>query len=313
MRVLIIKTSSMGDLIHALPAITDAAKNYPDIEFDWVAEKSFAEIPTWHPNVKKVIPVSWRKWRKSLWKKQTQDEMKAFFSELRREKYDFVVDLQGLLKSAVLAAAADGVSCGLNFSSARDHLAALLYQKKYPVEFKQHAILRARLLLSQALNYSFDAKKIDYGISRPGREIKGQVLFIHGTSRVDKEWAEENWVGLAKWVEGRNYEVLLPWGSEAEKLRAERIALKTRAKVLPRMSLSELKNLLAECQFAVAVDTGLGHLGAALNVPCVSLYPATDPALIGAQGENQIYCLADGDGKIAVNSVSEQLLNFAKN
>lgn len=313
MRVLIIKTSSMGDLIHALPAITDAARNYPHIQFDWVAEKSFAEIPAWHPKVKKVIPLSWREWRKNLWKKQTRDEMKIFFSELRQEKYDWVIDLQGLLKSAVLAATAHGISCGLNFSSARDHLAALFYQKTYPVEFKQHAILRARLLLSQALNYSFDGKKIDYGISRPISKIKPQVLFIHGTSRVDKEWAEANWIELAKFVEAKNYQVLLPWGSETEKGRAEQIAKATHAKVLPRMSLSDLKTVLAECQFAVAVDTGLGHLAAALNVPCVSLYPATNPALIGAQGENQIYCLADNEGNIPVNSVSEKLLNFAKN
>lgn len=298
MRVLIVKTSSMGDIIHTLPALTDAGKAYPGIRFDWVVEENFAEIPSWHPLVERVIPVAIRRWRKKILSPGTRHEIAQFCKTLRSVQYDLIIDAQGLFKTLWIAGLAKGPLCGLNRHSAREPLTSLFYRKKYAASWKWHAVTRLRALFSQALGYTLPETMADYGLDRECFiETKvtsdDYLVFLHGTTWATKHWPEEYWIALAEMAHQQAaLRIKIPWGNEIERARAERIAAKGRAEVLPRLSLKEMAAVLAGAKAIVAVDTGLGHLAAALNVPTVSLYGPTDPTEVGAMGASQMHLSA---------------------
>ena len=298
MRVLLVKTSSLGDVIHALPALTDAARAIPGITFDWVVEEGFAEIPTWHPAVGKVIPVAIRRWRKNIWETLKSGEWKRFKQSLRAEKYDLVIDAQGLLKSAWLTRYVKAPVAGLDRNSAREPLASRFYQRRLAVARGQHAVERLRQLFAVALGYDLPKGLGDYGldvdklVELPRK--KPFVLFLHGTTWDTKHWPELYWRDLALRMGNLGVEVRLPWGSPAEKARAERIANGlNNAVVLPKLNLAGVAKVLAGASACVAVDTGLGHLAAALDVPTISLFGPTNPGLTGAYGKAQIHLASD--------------------
>ena len=298
MRVLLVKTSSLGDIIHALPALTDAARAIPGITFDWVVEEGFAEIPTWHPAVGKVIPVAIRRWRKNIWQTIKSGEWRRFKQSLRAEKYDLVLDAQGLLKSAWLTRYVKAPVAGLDQNSAREPLASRFYQRRLAVARGQHAVERLRQLFAVALGYDLPKGLGDYGldverlIELPRN--KPYVLFLHGTTWDTKHWPEVYWRDLALRMGHKGIEVRLPWGNPAEKARAERIASGLgNAVVLPRLNLAGVARVLASASACVAVDTGLGHLAAALDVPTISLFGPTNPGLTGAYGKVQIHLASD--------------------
>jgi heptosyltransferase-1 len=298
MKVLIVKTSSMGDVIHTLPAVTDACKALTSISFDWVVEENFAEIPKWHSHVDRVIPVALRRWRKNLFAASTRAEWREFRKQLRTTNYDLIIDAQGLVKSAFLARNAQGVRCGLDWQSAREPLASLLYQRKYFVEKKQHAIERVRSLFSQALGYELPTSVPEYGIDRrqflASTDSPAYLVFLHGTTWPTKHWPEEYWLQLARIATQKGFVVKLPWGNPAEKERAQRIASSCdNVEVLDRLNLVGIARVLAGAKAIVAVDTGLCHLAAALDVPTVSLYGPTNPVLTGALGQSQKHLSAN--------------------
>lgn len=294
MRVLLVKMSSLGDVVHTLPALTDAAANVPGIRFDWVVEEAFAEIPAWHTAVDRVIPIALRRWRKHPFRDFTGPEWRDCRNQLRRNHYDAVIDAQGLLKSALVARLVKAPVYGPDRRSARERLACAAYRHKIPVPRDMHAVERTRTLFARALNYQLPTSKGDYGVrenlARGGPAHSGGLLFFHGTARAEKLWPEDHWIELARLAGTAQYRAWLPWGSEEEKARAERIAdgCET-ASVLPRLDLMGMAGLLLEADGAVAVDTGLGHLAAALDVPTVSLYGPTSTRLIGAYGRNQVH------------------------
>ncbi|MGA3678617.1 lipopolysaccharide heptosyltransferase I [Pseudomonas graminis] len=298
MRVLLIKTSSLGDVIHTLPALTDAMGALPGIQFDWVVEEGFAEIPTWHPAVANVIPVAIRRWRKNLWQTLKNGEWRQFKQRLRDTRYDMVIDAQGLLKSAWLTRYVRAPIAGLDKTSAREPMAARFYNRPYAVARGQHAVERLRQLFAQALGYQVPAGLGDYGLDR-SRLLTATndapfVLFLHGTTWDTKHWPELYWRQLAERMIGQGLEVRLPWGNPAEKARAERIADGLdNAVVLPKLNLAGVARVLASAQGCVAVDTGLGHLAAALDVPTLSLFGPTNPGLTGAYGRSQVHLAAD--------------------
>ena len=298
MRVLLVKTSSLGDVIHALPALTDAARAIPGITFDWVVEEGFAEIPTWHPAVGKVIPVAIRRWRKNIWQTLKSGEWRRFKQSLRAEKYDLVIDAQGLLKSAWLTRYVKAPVAGLDRNSAREPLASRFYQRRLAVARGQHAVERLRQLFAVALGYDLPKGLGDYGldvdklVELPRK--KPYVLFLHGTTWDTKHWPEVYWRDLALRMGHMGVEVRLPWGNPAEKARAERIANGlNNAVVLPKLNLAGVAKVLASASACVAVDTGLGHLAAALDVPTISLLGPTNPGLTGAYGKVQIHLASD--------------------
>ncbi len=295
MKVLVIKTSSLGDVIHTLPALTDAAEAIPEIRFDWVVEEAFAEVPAWHPAVDRVIPVAIRRWRKNLWKTWRSGEWKQCKQHLSAEQYDAVIDAQGLLKSAWLIRhtryKADACF-GLDKASAREPGAARFYKRPLAVAKGQHAVARTRQLFASALGYSLPAQKGKYGLVFDV-EHDNTVVLLHGTTWESKLWPEIYWQQIATRLHESGYRVLVPWGNESEQQRAKRLASASHAEVLPRMSLTELARTLASAAGCVSVDTGLGHLAAAVGTPTVSMFGPTDAGLTGFYGENQKALQAD--------------------
>ncbi len=292
MRVLIVKTSSMGDLIHTLPAVTDAARVIAGVRFDWVAEEVFAEIPLWHPAVDRVILIALRRWWKTPCATGTYEEIAKAVADLRVSGYDRIIDAQGLIKSAAVARLARGPRCGMDRRSCKEPLAAMAYQERYSVAKRMHAIDRVRTLFADALGYSLPHKQFDYGIDRALFEKPNlrqpYVVFLHASSGPAKLWPVSNWAELVRRAEQARFTVYLPWGNQAEYERAEVIAAAgTSAEVLPRMRLHELASVLAYSSGFIGVDTGLAHLAAALQVPGVTLYTATSPDLTGTRGPRQ--------------------------
>ena len=293
MRLLIVKMTSLGDVVHMLPAVTEAASHIPDLRVDWVAEAGFAAIPSWHSAVEKVIPSALRRWRHQLFQRATWREIAAFRHALQAAPYDMVLDGQGLLKSSLVALQARGPRVGLDWKSAREPLASLFYRNKYPAMRKYHAITRNRLLMAQALGYEMGAEMdLHYGVTQPlATPAHGlpdsYVLCLHGTARAEKEYPEADWIVLLRGVAAAGLGVALPWGNAREKARAEHLAeaLPGKAVILPRQGLDGLSNVIAGAKAVVGVDTGLMHLAAAFKRPGVGLYPATSPERFGAWSE----------------------------
>jgi heptosyltransferase-1 len=306
-KVLIIKTSSLGDVVHTLPALTDAHRVFKDIQFDWVVEESFADIPAWHTAVNKVIPVAIRRWRKNIFHTLLSGEWRQFKHVLRQESYDVVIDAQGLLKSAWLTRYVPGKTYGLDKQSAREPLAARFYQYPLSIDRQQHAVERVRELFAKTLGYEVDYNNnklaLDYGIrehllnGRIEQTLQKQVLFLHGTTWETKHWPDQYWLDLADQVIQSGYQVLLPWGSESELHRAKRIqkvcADNDHVIVLEKMGLNELVKRMLKVTAVVAVDTGLAHLAAALAKPTIALYGPTSPGLTGTYGDRQQHLQVD--------------------
>ena len=316
MNVCVIKTSSMGDVIHTLPALTDAQKAIPSLSIDWVVEENFAEIPRWHSAVNRVIPIALRRWRKSPFSIQTRNEWKNYRTLLQAENYDAVIDAQGLIKSALFATRfAQGVKHGYDRQSIREPLASFFYDKKYAISYQQHAVERIRQLFAQSLGYELPQVQGDYGIARHflhQTSEKNYVVFIHSTTRADKHWEESEWKKLIEKITAlSDCEIHLPWGNEQEKARAERLTqAHSNVIVLPKLTLTELAKQLANAKAVVSVDTGLAHLTAALDKPNITLYGATDPKLIGCYGENQHYLSVNSMKEISAEQVFSELLPF---
>lgn len=269
-------------MVHNCPAVSDAARKIPGAEIDWVVEEPFAAIAAMHAAVRRVIPVRLRQWRRRWWHRAAWRELGAFRTDLRAAHYDVVVDTQSLLKSAFVASWAHGEHHGMDRSSAREPLAALLYGKRHPVPKGLHAVERNRLLAAAALGYELDLP-LDYGLSAIDSEPSAPyAVLLTMTSRADKLWPEENWIALGKALGTR---AVLPWGSEAERARAGRIAAALPdAEVPPRMTVPQLARLFGRAQRVVGVDTGLTHLAAALGARTVGIYCGSDPALVGIYG-----------------------------
>jgi len=297
MRVLIVKTSSMGDVLHTLPALTDAQQAIPGIRFDWVVEEGFAQIPSWHAAVDRVIPVAIRRWRKAWFSAPVKAERKAFREAVQAEKYDAIIDAQGLVKSAALVTRlARGIKHGMDWQSAREPLASLFYDQRHSVPKQQHAVERTRELFALSLGYSKPRAQGDYAIAQHflnhlNADAGQYAVFLHATTRDDKHWPEANWRELIGLLAASGIRIKLPWGAPHEEARAKRLAEGFEyVEVLPRMSLEEVARVLAGAKFVVSVDTGLSHLTAALDRPNITLYGPTDPGLIGGYGMNQLEC-----------------------
>ena len=307
-RILFVKTSSLGDVIHHCPAVSDAARRLPAAEIDWVVEEPFAEVAALHRSVRRVIPVALRRWRQAPWSPAVWAEIAAFKRSVSLERYDAVIDSQALLKSALISIFAAGTRHGMDRASAREPLAARFYNVTHPVPKGLHAVERNRRLTASALGYALDSS-IDYGLHMGNSSLKSDAapytVFLTMTSRDDKLWPEGRWIELGRALGSR---VILPWGSETEKARAEAIASKIGDATVPsRMSFGELGKLFQKAKTVIGLDTGLTHLAAASGARTIGIYCGSDPALTGLYGFPKAVNVGDAGRPPAAGEVLKAL------
>ncbi|ESZ70400.1 glycosyl transferase family 1 [Mesorhizobium sp. L103C119B0] len=290
MKVLIVKTSSMGDVTHTFPAVEDARRKRPDIAFDWCVEEAFAAIVALHPAIAKIHTVAIRRWRKHLFNAGTWREATSLRRALQAGEYDLVIDAQGLLKSALVAKQAAAPIAGFDRASAREPSATLFYQRKYAVPRNLHAIERTRRLFGLALGYEPDLSTLASGIVPPPGHLAGidgkTAFLLHGTSREDKKWPAEDWIETARLLVGTGMTPVTTWSNEREKAVAEAIAKAVPSTiVVPRSPLADIAAILGRSTLVIGADTGLTHLASAFGLPTVAVFLATEPGLTGPRGQ----------------------------
>lgn len=298
MKVLIIKLSSLGDLVHTIPAITDAAGAVPNIEFHWATEPDFSEIPKYVPHVTKVIEVPLRAWKARFMQVLLTGEFTRFLKELRKEKYDLVIDAQGLLKSAMVGAfVKKDILVGFDKKSSREALASVFYGRKIFVDKNQHAIFRLRKLFADTLNYNINPTEnnIQYDIELPGDidlndySSDSYCMFLHGTTWSSKHWPDEYWDSLAKKLDSYGVQIFVNWYTKEQHQRVLKLESANQNILnIGKLSLSQAISYIKNAQFVVSVDTGFSHLAAMLNKTNIALYGATDIDKVGVLGTKQM-------------------------
>lgn len=291
-RILFIKLTSLGDLIHAFPALTDASRAYPDLKIDWMIDENFAEVAKWHPGIDQVFMTNHRRWLKGL--ASSINPIVTLVKKIRQVKYDLIIDGQGNFKTALFALSLSGPIAGFDFHSIREPIASFAYKKKFRISLKAHAIDRLRQLFALSLNYPLPIKPPEFPIDKrrlisPSFSLPSHYLvFIHNAGWKTKLWPEAHGMELIRLATQKGISVLLPWGNTEERARAYRLSINNQAIVLPKLTLSEMGFVIAGARACICMDTGLSHLSAALNVPSITLYGATDSGLIGTCGKNQL-------------------------
>jgi heptosyltransferase-1 len=277
-RILIVKLSSLGDVVHAMPVVHDIRQAHPDAVIDWVVEPGFAPLVRRVDGVAEVIECALRRWTKAWWTAAVRAEWRAFRQRLGQQRYDAVLDLQGLTKSALIARMAHGVSYGLaNRTDGASHEppARWLVDHAIRIEPRTHALDRSRLLVAKALGYRAEGPPV-FGLrAKPnGAGATKTLVLVHGTSRDDKLWPEASWIELGQRAVAQGWRIALPHAGEVELARAERIAaaLGASAEVWPSMNLDALVDRLGASQGVVGVDSGLSHIAVALDLPHVQIY-----------------------------------------
>ncbi|MGE0500082.1 MAG: lipopolysaccharide heptosyltransferase I [Rhizobiaceae bacterium] len=295
MRLLVVKTSSMGDVIHTLPAVTDALAALPGLEVGWAVEKPFAPLVRLHPGIRRVHEVELRRWRgRALFASEARKARSIWKSELKSAGYDRVIDAQGLMKSAFLARMAGAPIDGLSFSSIREWPAALAYHRRHAVRRDLHAVTRVRTLFGAALGYSPGLDVVNFGIAGAPSSGADTAFLLHGTSWRTKEWPLANWIAIARALAERGMKPVATWSDGRELATVEAIAAATPLEIVPRTGLGEIADQICKAGLAIGVDTGLTHLAAALGVPTVALYVASRPGLTGPVGARTTALVADG-------------------
>ena len=287
MRVLVIKTSSMGDLVHTLPALTDATNACGDIRFDWVCEPAFSDIPRWHPSVGYVLAIPLRRWKGQLHRLLFSRDLAAFKQVLGAERYDVVIDAQGLLKSAFLITRfTDGPKHGFDRRSAKEGMAATVYDVKHRVARLQHAISRTRELFAKSLGYPVPDTEPDASIDlgRP-QKLADRLVLVTRASRQSKCWTSDRWRAVIEDAIPQFSEIVLPVGSEIDYELVSDMTNGLPVRILNRASLDDVAFEISGSRAVVSVDTGLAHVADALGKETLALYGPTKPRLVGPVGE----------------------------
>ena len=283
-RVLIIRPSSLGDIVHALPIVHDLHRHHADVEIDWVVEEPFVGLVGMNRGVRRVIAIALRRWRRGVLARSTWREMRTFRRELAREHYDAVIDFQEQVKGALIAWFARGPVHGPDRASVREPAATLFYRHSYRINPQQHLIDRCRQLAGKALGY-VPGGPPRFDLRPPTLQDSPRApyaVLVHATSRADKLWPESRWSALLEHIARLGLTVVLPWGNAEEAARSARLAANVPEAIVPsRQELPELAALLAGAALVIGVDTGLTHLAAALGTPTVALFVATDSRLAG--------------------------------
>lgn len=290
-RILLVKTSSLGDVVHNLPVVNDIRQHYPDAEIDWVVEEGFAKIPHLHPQINHIIPVAIRRWRKQCWRMNTWHEINHCKHLLSTRAYDTIIDTQGLLKSGLITHYARGNKHGYDQASIREPIASRFYHHHYAISYQQHAVTRNRKLVAMSLGYPIPKTRPEYGIQAGNIDLdlpKPFIMGFHATSRESKRWAESQWIKFGQHLAQLKHYLILPWGNNIEFEQATHIANRLEnGIVLPKLDIAQLAAVSAQAKAVVGVDTGLTHLAVALSIPTVAIYTDTDPTMTGVMAGNQ--------------------------
>jgi heptosyltransferase-1 len=284
LKILLVRVSSLGDVLHNLPMVADILRHHPDARIDWVVEEGYVSLVRLNPHVRKVIPFALRRWKKGLRDKSVRAEVRAFFRDLRAEQYDYVFDTQGLIKTGLVMAAArvrpGGQKVGMangTEDSGYEGASRIFHSRSIPVAPRTHAVERGRQVAAQAMGYAIDSPP-DFGLPAPDPAKRpawmpadDYAVFFHGTARDAKKWAPAHWIALGQAL--APLAILLPWGSPSEKHEAEYLAAALpNARVLPKLSMMDAVELARHAALAVGVDTGLTHIAAAAEAPTVEIY-----------------------------------------
>jgi heptosyltransferase-1 len=284
LNILLVRVSSLGDVLHNLPMVAVIRRHHPDANIDWVVEENYVSLVRLNPQVRRVIPFALRRWRRGLASAATRAEISAFIRALRDETYDYVFDTQGLIKTGIIMGAAHvkpgGAKVGLangTEGSGYEGMSRLFHTESVKMDRRTHAVARGRLVAAAALGYAVDTPP-DFGLPPPEGSPRAPwmpeedyAVFFHGTARDAKKWAWANWIATGR--ELAPMPILLAWGSEKEKHEAEQLAAALpNARVLPRLSMMEAVELARHASLAIGVDTGLTHIAAAFYRPTVEIY-----------------------------------------
>ncbi len=283
MKILLVRVSSLGDVLHNLPLVADILRHHPGAQVDWVVEEGYVSLVRLNPMVRKVIPFALRRWKKGLGDAAVRAELHGFFRDLRFEAYDYVFDTQGLIKTGIIMAAArvrpGGQKIGLangTEDSGYEGISRVFHTRSIAVEPRTHAVARGRQVVAAVLGYTVDSPP-DFGLpppsaTRPDWMPAGDyAVFFHGTARDAKKWAPAHWIALGRAL--APLPILLPWGSPREQQEAEALAAALpNARVLPKLSMMDAVELARHAALAVGVDTGLTHIAAAFVRPTVEIY-----------------------------------------
>jgi heptosyltransferase-1 len=284
LNILLVRVSSLGDVLHNLPIVADIHRHFPDARVDWVVEEGYVSLVKLNPHVRKVIPFALRRWRKGLGKASVRAELSGFFRDLRAEQYDYVFDTQGLIKTGIVMACArtrpGGQKVGMangTEDSGYEGISRIFHSRSIPVEPRTHAVARGRQVVAAALGYAVDTPP-DFGLPAPAGSPRpawmppeDYAVFFHGTARDAKKWPTAHWIALGEALAPMT--ILLPWGSPREKGEADRLAQALpHARVLPKLSMMDAVELARHAALAVGVDTGLTHIAAAFVRPTVEIY-----------------------------------------
>lgn len=284
MRILVVKLSSLGDVVQTLPVLHDLQARFPGAAVDWAVEEAFADLLRTTPGIARVIPVAQRRWRKARFAAATRAERRAARDALREKPYDAVIDFQGLMKSAWVARQARLAPGG--FSATYGNKSELcgyewpvrfLLQRMVPMPTRIHAVARARVLAARAFGYDtpgFAETPPSYPWRLDAPATPPQVLLAHGTTRADNEWPLAAWAEFGRALAADGFDLLVPQASDSEERFAGELAaaIGPRARVLPRMKLAALLAAMRGTAGLVGVDSGIAHMAVAVNLPVVEIF-----------------------------------------
>jgi heptosyltransferase-1 len=280
MHILIVKMSSLGDVIQTIPVVQDLRQQFPAAQIDWMVEEAFAPLVDRVQGVRRVLPLAQRRWRKSRWSEATQRERKHFDQHLKQQAYDAVIDFQGLIKSALEARCAPLKPGGFSATYGNRSDACgyewpvqMLLQRTLPMPTRIHAVARYRLLAGLAMGYEPQGQAV-YPLIRAVPSQQSTVVFAHGTTRPDNEWSQANWEALGQRLIQAGQRVALPHANDRELALVTRIAqaLGPHAEIWPRANLADVMDRMAACAGVIGVDSGLSHLAVSLNLPHVQIF-----------------------------------------
>ena len=310
LQVLIVKVSSLGDVVHNMPVVQDIVRHHPDAQIDWVVEEGFVDLVKLVRGVRRVIPFALRRWRKQPLAARTWQEIGAFRRALRETPYDYVIDTQGLIKTGWIARTARGAVWGLGNrteGASYEWPVRYLYRHTVRIEPHTHVVTRSRLLVAEAMGFKV-TDEIDFGIATERADHSQcpdypYAVFVHATSRDDKTWPEDDWIALGRDLASQGLRIVLPWGSAT--------ALGDDAWVPPKMNLSQVVGLIDRGAITVGVDTGLVHIAAALNRPTIELYNFSTAWRTGGFWSPRIVNLGDAAHKPTLAQVRDAVRQLA--